>query len=116
MGGYMKVNEGAVLQSLIEQYKYQSLTYIFWGDMRVMCDRYNEREKLPERGQANQAFSEMSYEDSEKWLPPLGEFTVGGEIIKVDTTDFKKVEYKGLIAIAQKFLYNKCEGKSLCRF
>ena len=104
MGGYMKLNEGEVIKSLIEKYKYQSLTYIFWGDTRVMCDRFNEREKTPERGQANQVFAELSYEDCEKWLPPLADFTVGGQIIKVDTTDFNKVDYDGLINTAHKFI------------
>jgi len=35
----------------------------------------------------------LSYEDSEKWLPPLGDFTVGGKIVKVDTTDFAMFDY-----------------------
>lgn len=104
MGGYMKANEGDVIKSLIDKYGYESLTYIFWGDPRVMCDRFNEREKLPERGQANQTFSELTYEDCEKWLPPLGEFNAGGRIIKVDTTDFDKVDYEELFTVAHDFI------------
>ena len=104
MGGYMKLNEGEVIKSLIKKYTYQSLTYIFWGDTRVICDRFNEREKTPERGQANQVFAELSYEDCEKWLPPLADFTVGGQIIKVDTTDFNKIDYDGLFNTAHKFI------------
>jgi len=104
MGGYMKLNEGEVIKSLIEKYNYQSLTYIFYGDTRVICDRFNEREKTPERGQSNQIFAELSYEDCEEWLPPLGDFTVGGQIIKVDTTDFNKIDYDGLVNEAHKFL------------
>ena len=65
MGGYMKLNEGETIRQLIEKYGYKSLTYIFWGDTRVMCDRFNERENLPERGQSNQVFSVLSYEDSD---------------------------------------------------
>ena len=64
----------------------------------------NKRENLPERGQSNQVFSVLSYEDSEKWLPPLGDFTVGGKIVKVDTTDFAMVDYQGLFNTARKFL------------
>ncbi|MCL1863319.1 MAG: hypothetical protein FWF78_07125 [Defluviitaleaceae bacterium] len=103
MSGY-KGNEGAVIQSLIKKYDYKSLTYIFWGDTRVMCDRFNEREKLPERGQANRAFTELTYEDCVHLLPPLGEFTVGGKITKVDTTDFEKVDFDSLIEVANLFI------------
>ena len=106
MSGY-KGNEGAVIQALIEKYDYESLTYIFWGDTSIMCDRFNAREKLPERGQANRAFAELTYEDCENWLPPLGEFTVGGKIIKVDTTDFNKVDFDELFNTAHNFLMNK---------
>jgi len=41
MGGYMKSNEGETIKLLIEKYGYQSLTFIFWGDTHVMCDRFN---------------------------------------------------------------------------
>jgi len=104
MGGYMKLNEGEVLKSLIEKYNYQSLTYIFRGDTRVICDRFNEREKTPERGQSNQVFAVLSYEDCEKWLPSFGDFTVGGRIIEVDTTDFNKIDYDGLVYEAHEFI------------
>ena len=107
MGGYMKTNEGEAIKSLIEKFGYQSMTYIFWGDMHVICDRFNKREKLPERGQSNQVFAELTYEDCIKWLPPFGEFTVGGKIIKVDTTDFDKVDYEGLINTARNFMANE---------
>jgi predicted kinase len=107
MGGYMKLNEGDVIKSLIERHNYQSLTYIFWGDTRIICDRFNEREKLPERGQANQVFAELTYDDCEKWLPPLAEFTVGGKIFKVDTTDFDKVDYDHLFNTAHNFMLNE---------
>jgi len=104
MGGHKKINEGETIRRLIEKYGYASLTYIFWGDIRVMCDRFNARDELPERGQANRLFSALSYENGEKWLPPLGEFTVGGKTVKVDTTDYKTVDYRGLIDTAKIFL------------
>ena len=107
MGGHMKTNEGNVIKSLIEKYDYQSLTYIFWGDTRVMCDRFNSREKLPERGQANQVFGELTYEVFEKWLPPLANFSVGGKIVKIDTTDFEKVDFDKHIETARLFLSSK---------
>ena len=69
MGGFMKTNEGEKIRLLIKKYDYQSITFIFWGDIRVVCDRFNKREHLPERGQANQIFTELTYEDCEKLLP-----------------------------------------------
>ena len=107
MGGHKKVDEGETLRLLIKKYGYASLTYIFYGNIRVMCDRFNAREKLPERGQANRLFSALSYEDGEKWLPPLAEFTVGGKTVKVDTTDFKTVDYRRLIDTAKIFFKNE---------
>lgn len=103
-GGYKKTNESEEIKSLIKKYDYNSLTYIFFGDTRVMCDRFNTREKLPERGQANQIFSKLTYEDCEMGLPPLADFTVGGKIIKVDTTDFNKVDFEKHIESARLFL------------
>ena len=104
MGGFMKTNEGEKIRSLIEKYDYQSMTFIFWGDVRVICDRFNEREKLPERGQANRAFAELTYEDCEKLLPQLGDFSAGGKIIKIDTTDFSKVDFDKQIEAVRLFL------------
>ena len=105
MGGYMKTNEGDRLKQLIDKYDYQSLTYIFWGDTHVICDRFNKREKLPERKQI-QMFTELTYEDCEKELPPLGDFTVGGKTVRVDTTDFEKVSFIHYIEIARGFLFS----------
>jgi len=68
-----------------------------------MCDRFNAREDTPERGQANQVFAKLTYEECEKLLPPLGEFTVGGKVIKVDTTDFGKVDFERHIETARSF-------------
>jgi len=104
MGGYMKSNEADAIKSLIDKYNYESLTYILWGDIKVVCDRFNNREKNPERGQANQIFSELTYEDCERIVPSLGDFTVQGRIIKIDTTDFKKVDFDYHIETARQFI------------
>ncbi len=104
LGGYRKAREAGILKSLIDKYNYQSLTYIFWGDTHVLCDRFNEREKLPERGQANRVFEELTYDYFDKNIPPFGDFTVGGEIIKIDTTDFEKVDFESHIERARLFI------------
>ena len=74
------------------------------GDSRVLCDRFNEREKTHERGDANKIGIEISYESYEKYFTPLGDFTVGGEIVKIDTTDFNAVDFKSHIESARKFM------------
>jgi len=99
-----KANEADVLAQLIEKYDYRSLTYIFQGDMHVLCDRFNAREKLPERGQANLMFAELSYEDFKKYITPLGDFTVGGKIVKIDTTNFESVDFARHIETARVFV------------
>jgi len=99
-----KANEGNVLKTLIKKYEYQSLTYIFYGDTREMYNRFIDREKLPERGQANQILSELSYEDFDKWIKPLGDFTVGGKTIRIDTTNFNTVDFESHIETAREFI------------
>lgn len=44
-----KLREGDVLKTLVERYGYQTLTYLFLGDLRVLHKRFVEREKQPER-------------------------------------------------------------------
>ena len=78
LGGYMKANEAEMINALIKKYEYQSLTY--------------------------QVFSEMTHEDFSKLLPTPGDFTVGGEIIKIDTTDFDKVDFENHIETERLFL------------
>jgi len=99
-----KANEGDILKALIEKYNYISLTYIFYGDTRIMFDRFNQRENQPERGQANQLHSEIAYKDFDKWIKPLGDFTVGGKIVKIDTTNFNDVDFTSHIKTAQQFI------------
>jgi hypothetical protein len=98
--------EGGVIKKLIGRYGYEPLTYIFYGDTNVLCDRFNARENTPARGQANQIFGKLTYEDCAALLPPLADFSVGGTRIQVDTTDFSKVDFDGLLAKAEDLLNN----------
>jgi len=54
--GLKKVDEAGVIRALIQKYGYQSLTYQFEGDTKILHERYIEREKTPERGDANRDF------------------------------------------------------------
>ena len=107
--GLKKVDEAGVIKALIEKYDCQSLTYKFLGDTQVLHKRFVEREKTTERGKANTMFAEVLFNDFDIWCRNLDVFDVGGEIIKVDTTDFEKVDFKGLISLAVKYLQSEQE-------
>jgi deoxyadenosine/deoxycytidine kinase len=98
-----KVDEAGVIKALIDKYTYQSLTYKFMGDTKVLYERYIERDKLPERGDANRDFEEVPYERFSQYCYNLDKFSVGGEVIKVDTTDFSKVNFVEHIERARLF-------------
>jgi hypothetical protein len=92
MSGQLKANEGEIIRNLIEKYGYESLTFILWGDTRILCDRYNEREKSPEWKRLNLRTTELTYDDCEKWFPPLGEGIAAFQI-----SDYKtRNEYYGI--------------------
>jgi len=102
--GLKKADEAGVIKALIEKYRYQSLTYKFTGDTQVLYERYIERDKLPERGDANRDFEEVTYERFSEYCHNLDKFSVGGEVIKVDTTDFEKVDFTRHIEKANMFI------------
>lgn len=99
-----KIKEGDTLKTLTKRYDYQTLTYIFLGDLRILYKRFIERDKLPTRGQANQMWDEINFEDFKKGISPLGDFTIGGEIVKIDTTDFGTVDFESHIETARLFM------------
>lgn len=101
--GMKKIDEAGEIKRLIETYEYQSLTYKFKGDTKVLHKRFVEREATAERGQANKLGFEVKYEDFDRWCQKLDPFDVGGEVIEVDTTDFNTVEFAELVNVAKRF-------------
>lgn len=101
--GMKKIDEAGEIKRLIETYEYQSLTYKFKGDTKVLHKRFVEREATAERGQANKLGFEVKYEDFDRWCQKLDPFDVGGEVIEVDTTDFNTVEFAKLVNVAKRF-------------
>lgn len=69
----------------------------------MLHQRFVEREESPGRGQANRIGSAVSYEDFDMWCHNLDSFDLGGKVIRVDTTDFDKVNYETLIETARQF-------------
>ncbi len=103
------------LQALLERYRYPVLTLHLTGDYRAIHQRFLAREASPDRhrghvvndcyperaggrpeGQETKAFS---YEDFVRGIKARGydDFQVPGEQIRVDTTDFSKVDVDKLL-------------------
>jgi hypothetical protein len=74
------------------------------GDTRVLHRRFVERENTPERGNVNKMFAEVLFCDFDGWCRNLDSFDVGGKVMRIDTTDYSKVDYQCLIETARKFL------------
>ncbi len=102
--GIKKTDEAGEIRRLIEKHGCPTLTFKFTGSTRVLFQRFVSREGSPERGQANTMQVPFSYEDFRKWCHNLDNFNVGGEIVRVDTTDFGSVSFDELAAAAKKFL------------
>lgn len=99
-----KKNEAGVIKALVDKYAYQSLTYKFIGDTQVLYDRYIERNKLPERGDANRDFIEPSYDVFDRYCHNLSKFSIDGKVEIIDTTDFKQVDFMNYIEKARLFM------------
>ena len=102
--GMKKVDEASVIRELIEKYSYQSLTFKFVGDSHVLYKRYSDRNNLPERGDANKDYIEVTFDMYDGYCRSLEAFNVGGQVIKVDTTDFEKIDFNYYIEKARLFL------------
>lgn len=102
--GVKKIDEAGVIKRLIETYEYQSLTYKFKGNTKILHKRFVEREDSAERGQANKLGFEVQYEDFDRWCHKLDPFDVGGEVVEIDTTEFRKVDFVEYIDMAKRFI------------
>ena len=98
------LKEGDVLLDLITRYSYQSLTYVFLGDLEVLYKRFMTRDVMPERGTANKMWGEFTFEDYKRPNIHLGEFNIGGKIVKIDATDLAAVDFNEHIKFAHTFL------------
>jgi hypothetical protein len=90
------------IEQLLDKYSASCLTFLFDGNMEILWERYEKRES--ERhwvhnfvGQNKDRFINGAIKAG------VGDFTVG-KTIKVDTTDFSKVDYDKLFSIAKQFL------------
>lgn len=105
--GVKKVDEAGIIRQLINQYGYDSLTFKFTGDTKVLHRRFVEREATLERGQVNKIGSEVSYDDFNQWCHNLDSFDVGGKVAEVDTSDFDLVDFDGYYELAEQFIKDR---------
>lgn len=107
--GIKDTDEAGVIGQLIRRYGYRALTYKFSGDTRVLYQRFTERERTPERGEANRVGSAVSLEDFDRWCHNLDAFRVEGTVVRVDGTDFGGVDY-GEMAESARGLLERTRG------
>ena len=104
------------IKNLIEKYQYSVLTITLTGDYKVIYKRFLERESSPDRHRGhvvNDCYPEkkennlkiqnakpISYEDYVYGIEQRGfdTFSVEGRQIKVDTTDFSKIDMEELFS------------------
>lgn len=102
------------VKALLEKYQYAALTITLTGDYKVIYQRFLERESSPDRHRGhvvNDCYPEkkahspeeinaaaISYEDYVRSVEHRGfdAFCVDGEQIKVDVTDFAKLDMEKL--------------------
>jgi len=102
--GVKKIDEAGAIKALCNKYNCRSLTFKFIGDSQILYKRYIERNRLPERGDANKDFTEPTFDVFDGYCRDLDGFNIGGETIIVDTTDFSKVDFDSHIETARLFI------------
>lgn len=102
--GVKKVDEAGTIRQLAGRYGYETLTFKFTGDPRILHERFVQREQTDERGAANKIGEEVPFATFDGWCHALDSFDIGGRTVRVDTTDFAKTDFDGCIELAQKFL------------
>lgn len=102
--GVKEVDEAGTIKQLIDQYEYTPLTFQFSGDTQVLYKRFTERERTVERGAANKIGYDVPWNVFDEWCHKLDNFHVGGEIVSIDTTDFKNVDFGHYLQYAKQFM------------
>ena len=100
------------IKELLKKYNYESLTFLFVGDSKTLHKRFIERDNSQERDNANKINGLLN--DFSKWetsIKPLIDFNIGRKIIKIDTTEFSKVNFDDYIKEGFEFLYEKYDLK-----
>lgn len=92
-----------IIIKLLKEYEYNCITIRFEGDLQVLHKRFLEREYSSERHmelKANGVFDD--FEEFKKTSIKAKEFKINDNEIIVDTTDFEKVDFDGIIKEIEK--------------
>lgn len=98
-----RLSEGEDLKRLVEKYDARCLTYVFTGDLSALHDRYVSRQ---DAGARHWIHLDMGVKDDfvgGHVYHKTGEISVG-KTIRIDATDFEKINYEELFAAAEEFL------------
>jgi hypothetical protein len=87
---------------LLVKYESACITFLFDGEMEVLWERYNKREAKRHWvhkfiGQSKDRFINGAIKAG------VGDFSVG-ETIKIDATDFDKIDFDKLFVLANQFV------------
>lgn len=109
-------SSGHEIKALLEKYRYPALTITLTGDYRAIYQRFLDRESSPDRHRGhvvNDCYPEktannagepkstpLSFEDYVQGIEQRGYdvFCVDGRQIKVDTTDFSRIDMEKLFS------------------
>ncbi len=94
-----------IIEDLLNKYDYKSITIRFEGDLHILHKRFLEREYSSERHiglVSNGVFDD--FQNFEKTAIKSKEFRINNNEILVDTTDFSKVDFDGIIEDIQKYI------------
>ena len=102
--GVKEVDEASVIKRLINKYNYTPLDFKFVGDTHVLHQRFLKREKTAERGEVNKFGIDVPYDTFNQWCHNLDSFDIGGETVRIDTTNFSSVNFMTYIKLAKGFM------------
>lgn len=102
--GVKKVDEAGTIKRLIDRYHYASLDFHLTGDTQVLHQRFLKREKTAERGEVNKLGMDIPYDMFDQWCHQLDDFNIGGETVRVDTTNFSNVNFNAYIKLAKEWM------------
>jgi predicted kinase len=100
------------LKELINKYHYDPITVLFDGDIKTIYNRFIERDNSPTRHRGHVVNTEYPESINLNYVPPqinfedfiktfeergMRHFNISDDIIKIDTTNFDKVDYGDVI-------------------
>ena len=99
------------IKSLLEKYEYESLTYKFECNSKILHRRFIEREYSSERDISNKVYGVWDdFKIFERDIKLFNDFYTGGEVVNIVTSNFEKINFDKYINIAKIFINKKPNG------